>query len=114
MDEIEWMIVGGESGPGHRDLDLDWARNMQRACGLSGTAFFFKQNSGYTTEIGVDALGAIYRDYPLAWNREDRYEKVDITGFGDQKPKTINGMPNLDYKRTYDAPIPKRQRMLPV
>jgi hypothetical protein len=77
MDEIEWMIVGGESGPGHRELDLDWARNMQRECGLSGTAFFFKQDSGHRTEMGIDALGEIYRDYPLAWNRIAHLGKLD-------------------------------------
>ena len=28
---IEWMIVGGESGPGYRPMDLDWCHDMQRA-----------------------------------------------------------------------------------
>lgn len=67
---IEWMIVGGESGPGYRPLDLQWARDMQDRCEEAGVAYFFKQNAAPRTEMGIDALGAIYRDYPTtAWVR---------------------------------------------
>lgn len=68
-DDIEWVIVGGESGPGHRKLDLDWARAMQRECANTDTAFFFKQDSGHRTELGIDALGQVFRDYPFTWDR---------------------------------------------
>jgi len=64
LDDLEWMIVGGESGPGYREMDLDWARDMQKRCHDEGVAFFFKQNSAPRTEMGIDALGEIYRDYP--------------------------------------------------
>jgi protein gp37 len=84
LTDIEWLIVGGESGPGHRKMDLQWARDIQARCKLSGTAFFFKQNHGYRTELGIDALGAIYRDYPLdadepdsLWDSEHRQMPVD-------------------------------------
>jgi protein gp37 len=68
--DIEWVIVGGESGPGYRQMDLEWARDMQRWCRLTGTTFFFKQDSAPRTEMGIDALGQVYRDYPLTWNRK--------------------------------------------
>lgn len=41
-----WVICGGESGPGHRDMDPSWARAIQRQCRLTGTAFFMKQMAG--------------------------------------------------------------------
>jgi protein gp37 len=63
------MIVGGESGPGHRKMDLQWARDMQDRCAEESVAFFFKQHSASRTEMGIDALGAIYRAYPESWNR---------------------------------------------
>jgi protein gp37 len=69
LQNLDWIIVGGESGPGHRDMDLDWARDMQDRCRAPGIAFFFKQNSGPRTEMGIDALGAVYRDYPASWPR---------------------------------------------
>jgi len=64
LDDIEWMIVGGESGPGYRRMDLDWARDMRRRCEQAGVAFFFKQNSAPRTEMGIDALGEIVRHWP--------------------------------------------------
>lgn len=42
----DWVIVGGESGAGHRDMPLDWARSIRDACKESEAAFFFKQTAG--------------------------------------------------------------------
>src|SRR5437870_4349304 len=61
LDGIEWLICGGESGPGYRPMDLDWAHDMRRRCGEDDTAFFFKQNAAPRTEMGIDALGEIVR-----------------------------------------------------
>lgn len=41
--EIDWVIVGGESGPGARPMHPDWARNIRDQCTEAGTAFLFKQ-----------------------------------------------------------------------
>ena len=66
---ITWVICGGESGPGYRKMDLQWAFDMEFRCDMSGVAFFFKQNSGPRTEMGIDALGGIHRAYPVSWDR---------------------------------------------
>lgn len=42
----DWIIVGGESGPGHRDMPLDWARSIRDQAGDLNRKFFFKQTSG--------------------------------------------------------------------
>jgi len=39
----DWLICGGESGPGARDMDPAWARDARDQCGASGIAFFMKQ-----------------------------------------------------------------------
>src|SRR5450755_643125 len=39
---IDWVIVGGESGPGHRPVDLGWVREIRDRCLGAGVAFFFK------------------------------------------------------------------------
>jgi protein gp37 len=41
--DIHWVIVGGESGPRHRPMDIAWAREIRDRCKESGIAFFFKQ-----------------------------------------------------------------------
>lgn len=43
---IDWLIVGGESGPNYRPMDGRWVRDIHDACTVSGTAFFFKQDCG--------------------------------------------------------------------
>jgi protein gp37 len=43
---LDWVIVGGESGPGARPMDEGWARSLRDQCELAGVAFFFKQWGG--------------------------------------------------------------------
>jgi protein gp37 len=45
-DDLHWVIVGGESGPGHRPMDPAWARGLRDQCVQAGVAFFFKQHGG--------------------------------------------------------------------
>jgi len=46
LDGIDWVIVGGESGPGARPMQSDWVTEIQKVCQLSNTPFFFKQWGG--------------------------------------------------------------------
>ncbi len=39
----DWVIVGGESGPGARPMHPDWARSLRDQCAATGVPFFFKQ-----------------------------------------------------------------------
>ena len=43
---IDWVIVGGESGPGARPMSPDWVREIRDACLAEGVPFFFKQWGG--------------------------------------------------------------------
>jgi protein gp37 len=43
---IEWVIVGGESGPGARPMNADWVADIRNLCVRAGVAFFFKQWGG--------------------------------------------------------------------
>ncbi len=43
---IDWAIVGGESGPGARPLNVEWVTEIRDQCIRSGVAFFFKQWGG--------------------------------------------------------------------
>ena len=43
LDNIDWAIVGGESGPKARSMKEKWVLNIKEQCERQGTAFFFKQ-----------------------------------------------------------------------
>lgn len=46
LENIDWVIVGGESGPGARPIEKDWVRDILRQCQTANIPFFFKQWGG--------------------------------------------------------------------
>jgi len=44
---IDWIIAGGESGPGARPMHPDWARSLRDQCQAAGVSYFFKQWGEY-------------------------------------------------------------------
>jgi protein gp37 len=46
LTDIDWAIVGGESGPGARPMEKEWALDIRDQCRKAGVAFFFKQWGG--------------------------------------------------------------------
>ncbi len=47
---LDWVICGGESGPGARPMYPDWARSLRDQCQAAGVPFFFKQWGEWTSE----------------------------------------------------------------
>lgn len=65
LTDIDWVIVGGESGPGFRRMDLDWVEDIRMRCARADVAFFFKQWGGRTPKAGGRELGGrIYDEMP--------------------------------------------------
>lgn len=50
---FDWLIVGGESGSGHRPMPHAWARGIRDLCLAQGVAYFFKQSAAMRTEKGT-------------------------------------------------------------
>jgi protein gp37 len=46
LEGMDWVIVGGESGPGARPMDPQWVRDIRDQCREAGVPFFFKQWGG--------------------------------------------------------------------
>lgn len=53
---IDWVIVGGESGPNARPMHPDWARSLRDQCQAAGVPFFFKQWGEWAPVRGYDPL----------------------------------------------------------
>lgn len=69
---LDWVISGGESGPGARPMDLAWVRTLRDECRAAGVAFFHKQNGDATVgrQIGVhhggsEIDGEQYQAFPV-------------------------------------------------
>jgi protein gp37 len=62
---IDWVIVGGESGPGARSMHPDWVKSIRNQCENTGVAFFFKQWGGVQkARTGRSLEGHIYDEMP--------------------------------------------------
>ena len=61
---IDWVIYGGESGPGWRPANPDWARAMRDKCARENVVFFHKQSSGPRPGCGVELDGVTHHEWP--------------------------------------------------
>lgn len=67
LSGIDWVIVGGESGPGARPMDPAWARDVLGQCRRAGVPFFFKQWGGVNKKKAGRILdGRVYDEMPAA------------------------------------------------
>lgn len=71
-DEImpDWIIAGGESGPGFRETDADWYRSIRDQCAAKSVPFLFKQWAGKSQpaikKLGRELDGVVHNGYPAA------------------------------------------------
>jgi protein gp37 len=99
LQDIDWVISGGESGAGHRPIDEAWVRELRDRCRAHGIAFFHKQWGGrWPKQGGRELDGRTYDEWPVP--RSDRWrspassagqttvlsprEVVGLSGAGDQ------------------------------
>lgn len=54
--ELDWVVVGGESGPGARPCHPDWVRSLRDQCVAAGVPFFFKQWGEFRERTGTDPI----------------------------------------------------------
>ena len=65
-DGIDWVITGGESGPGARPVSLDWVRSIRDQCVRAGVAFHFKQWGGTNKKKAGRMLdGRTWDQFPI-------------------------------------------------
>ena len=62
---IDWVIVGGESGPGARPMKPEWVTSIRDQCKEADVAFFFKQWGGVRKSLNGRRLeGRTYDEFP--------------------------------------------------
>lgn len=61
---LDWVIAGGETGPGHRPMNPDWARSLRDQCVAASIPFFYKQDSGPRPGMHRELDGRTWEQYP--------------------------------------------------
>ncbi|MFP2910675.1 DUF5131 family protein [Pyxidicoccus sp. 3LFB2] len=65
LDDIHWVIAGGESGRGARPIQKKWVTSIRDYCNLAGVPFFFKQWGGVQkSRAGRELEGRTYDELP--------------------------------------------------
>ena len=81
LEDIHWVIVGGESGPGARPVRAEWVRALRDQCQAQRVAFFFKQWGGRTPKAGGNTLdGRQWLEYPDVETGQQLREPLQAAG----------------------------------
>ena len=92
--KIDWVIVGGESGPGARPMNPRWVRDIRDQCKASGVAFFFKQWGEWAPGHFIDKI---------YWYHDAEGKEINFNGYGsDPDPYRIHLWP-LEKGRDFPA-----------
>jgi len=93
LSDIEWVIVGGESGPGARPMKSWWVTDIRDQCLAQGVPFFFKQWGGVQKKKNGRLLdGRIWDGMPDAMNLKkeahsmSEYRRLKVQGVPVEKP----------------------------
>jgi protein gp37 len=74
LRNIDWAIVGGESGPGARPIDPAWVTDIRDQCQAADVAFFFKQWGGVQKKrTGRELEGRTWDEMPAAPRQQDLF-----------------------------------------
>ena len=73
LQGIHWVIVGGESGPGARNMDPRWVRKIRDRCIVQGVPFFFKQWGGTRKKLtGRELDGRTWDEMPDSESKKSK------------------------------------------
>ncbi len=81
LKRIDWVIVGGESGPGARPMNEEWVTQIRDRCQAEEVPFFFKQWGGVQKHrAGRELDGRIWDDMPCQPRRANGQETGSLAG----------------------------------
>jgi len=81
LQGIQWVIVGGESGPGARPMKAEWMKSVMEQCRRHDVPFFFKQWGGVRKKLaGRELDGRTFDEFPQIHRSEfpPKYERMQM------------------------------------
>ena len=103
-DSLDWIIVGGESGPGARPFDVSWARSTVEQCRTAGVACFVKQMGSQPTIAADDVKTWPSQVPPHVGIEVSSYSGPDGLRFRDRKGGDPSEWP--EDLRVQEFPLP--------
>ena len=91
IDDIHWVIVGGESGPGARPVKAEWVRDIRDRCLELDVPFFFKQWGGVHKARAGRELDGRHQAPQLGSHRRVQPVGIDGGGWADLRPAAAAG-----------------------
>lgn len=99
---IDWVICGGESGPGARPMHPDWVRLIRDQCNKANVPFFFKGWGGYAPVYPK------YEDADALKKDSYTYKMGGVNGYGSTKTEILLGNCGTEFGETeYIRPNPR-------
>jgi protein gp37 len=79
LDNIHWVIVGGESGPRSRPMKSEWAIDIRNQCVTARVPFFFKQWGGRSPKTGGRVLdGKVWSQFPAKLSAKPKQPELRV------------------------------------
>ncbi|MBI3911165.1 MAG: phage Gp37/Gp68 family protein [Armatimonadetes bacterium] len=96
LSGIDWVIVGGESGPGARPMDASWVLDIRDQCERAGVPFFFKQWGGRNKkQTGRLLEGRTWDGMPAAPNGRRWKPDTRVSPPGQARPGASQPAPEV-------------------
>jgi three-Cys-motif partner protein len=111
---IQWVIVGGESGPGARPLEQAWVESLRDQCVAARVPFFFKQWGGFPKkQTGRFLNGRTYDERPVGLHVAVP-ERARRRALVEEMEHTVAHWSSVVGKRVFRSRLYRRKEMLDV
>jgi protein gp37 len=100
---LNWLVAGGESGPGARPMHPEWARSLRDQCKAAGVPFFFKQWGQYAPGALNDKWDAVANDGSLDID-DPLLNVAQVTKVGKKAAgRKLDGVEHNEYPAVHSA-----------
>jgi hypothetical protein len=96
--KLDWVIVGGESGPRARPMHPQWARDVRDQCATAGVAFFFKQWGTWVPAADGEPGAEVVWIYPEMGDRACVARAGDPVSMRRVKSKRAHALDGVEHR----------------
>ena len=103
-EALNWVVVGGESGPGARPMNLKWVRSLRDQCKTMGIPFFFKQWGSWIGAERVDNDMIRDQNHNVHYKKQVKFHQFDDQYYAIKLKGKHDAQPMIDGKYYQEFP----------